>query len=147
MKNMDAEQVNLDKAARVIRRIGLKARDVGKYEDCEALADMMTEKVMNLVKNEDLKTSLKWLKKAHDSIPSVERSRTNFAVLVATLFEEVGGAETVKLYHELENVCHHISYDALEHINDEGLKETIKAVKHVHDDYIERKASLVRRIG
>ena len=147
MKSVSEGQDNLDKAAEIIVRLGLKACDVGRYEDCEALADMMTEEVMNLIKREDLKTSLRWLKKAHDSIPSVDRSRRSFVDLTARLFDEVGGAWKVELYHELEGICHGISFEALELIDDKELRGTIDAVKHVHDDYIERKANLVRKIG
>jgi len=144
---LEDDKRRLDKAIKIIRRIGLKSGDVRRFEDCEAVADIMTSEAMALIEDQGLRDSIGWLKKAHNGVPSIDRSRRNFSELAVKLFSEVGGGEKVKLYHKLESLCNGLSVGVLESVTDEELKEIIKAVRHVHDDYIERKVNLIRRIG
>lgn len=142
---MGKEQL-LERATRLIGEIDLKIEEVDKLEDCEAISAMITSEVLDLIQDPDLKKAILWLKTAHDVIPSIRRWRRNFAEVTKRLFEKAGGGERVKRYHELEQVCDSLQERDLESLTDARLTETIRAVKHVHDDMLERRINLVKRI-
>ena len=49
-------------------------------------------------------------------------------------------------YHELEQLSKEIGEQEIKRIKDANVRETLKKVKHVHDEIANKKADVIRRI-
>ncbi len=144
---MNSKKISREKAAALIRELKIGGLpDAEKYEKCETIARLAPQEVVDLIDDPQLKEGVTWLKKAHRNIPSIAKWRKSFAQTLQLLFQEVGGIDRVKKWHELEEVCEKIPAEELKNI-DKDLREAITWVRHIHNNSPERRLGIMRRIN
>jgi len=154
MKSVDEEKLMshekkspIEKAGALIQELGIKdSSKSDKYEECETIASIAPQEVVDLIDDPQVKEGVTWLKKAHRNVPPSAKWRKAFAQTIQSLFKEGGGVDRVKKWHELEQVCGKISEEELKNV-DENKREAIKWVKHVHDNSTERTVKVIKRIN
>jgi len=136
-----------ERAATFIRELEMrKLQDAEKYEECETIARLSPQEVIDLIDDPEVKEAITWLKKAHRDIPSLAKWRKAFAQTTKLLFKEAGGIDRIKKWHELEAVCDKISEEELKNL-DKNLREAVTWVQHIHDHSPERRLKIIRRIN
>ncbi|MEA1904616.1 MAG: hypothetical protein U9M97_01895 [Candidatus Hadarchaeota archaeon] len=136
----------IERAEVLIRELGIEELSKAeKYEECETIARLAPQEVVNLIDDPQVKECVGWIKEAHRDIPDNVKWRKTFAQTIPALFKEAGGIDRVKIWHELEKICDEISEKELKNV-DKTLGEAIKWVQHIHDRSPERRVEIIRRI-
>ena len=136
-----------ERAAKLIRELEMrKLQNAEKYEECETIARLAPQEVVDLIDDPEVKEGVTWLKKAHGDIPSIAKWRKAFTKTIKLLFKEAGGINRIKKWHELEAVCDKISEEELKNL-DKNLREAVTWVQHIHDNSPERRLEIIRRIN
>lgn len=118
-----------------------------KFEKCETLARMAPEEVLELIEDPSVKEGVSWLKEAHkEGFPTLNDWRNAFARTIKLYFEEVGGVDKLKNWHELEAICDEITEEEMEK-TDENLRDIIKCIKQIHERTPKRRLELIEKIN
>lgn len=134
----------LQKATKIINEVKLTPQDVEAYERCEIISDLMDDEMLKQVDDEELREILQEMRRMH-----VEVRRMNYAAYIhmaKELFEKIPNKSYVLKYHELEQLSKEIGEQEIKRIKDVNARETLKKVKHVHDEIANKKADVIRRI-
>ncbi|MEM2896566.1 MAG: hypothetical protein QXG01_03170 [Candidatus Bathyarchaeia archaeon] len=147
MRNPTSEEKNsIEKAATLIRELKIRGlRDAEKYEECEAIARLAPQEILDLIDDPQIKEGIVWLKEAHRNIPSIVVWRKAFAQTIQSLFKAVGGIHRIKRWHELEGICEEIFEEEPKKV-DKNLREAIKWVKRIHNNSSKRNVKILRKI-
>ena len=119
-----------------IREIDLKSAEVELLEDCEMVTNIIIGEVLEMFKSSEMREEILWLQHEH-RIANKQRW-TNIVELTKKLWAEAGGGERVKRYHSIEAPCREITEEEIESIADPEVRETIRKIKHIHDNTLER---------
>lgn len=137
----------IKKAEDLIRELGIREPSKAeRYEKCETAARLAPQEVVDLVEDPEVREGVTWLKEVHKKgFPSLVKWKESFARTIQSLFEELGGVNQVKSWHELEGVCDKISEEELKGV-DKNLREAIGWVKHIHDRSPKRRIEVIKKI-
>lgn len=140
------EKDPIEKAEALIRELGIEEPSKAeRYEECETIARLAPQEVVDLIDDPQVKEGVNWIKEAHKDIPDNVKFRKAFAQTIPSLFKEVGGIDRIKRWHELEQICDEISEEELKNV-DKNLREAITWVQHIHDSSPERRVEIIKRI-
>ncbi len=141
------EKGPIEKAETLIRELGIEEPSkAGKYEECETIARLAPQEVVDLIDDPQVKEGVNWVKEAHKDFPDIIKWKRAFTQTILSLFKEVGGIERIKKWHELEQICDEISEEELKNV-DKNLREAIAWVRHIHDSSPERRVEIIKRIN
>jgi len=135
----------LEIAERIIKEIKLTPENVDAYEDCEVIADLMNEDVLNEINDQDFRKLLQDMRRLHSEV-----RRMNYPVYVniaRELFEKIPDKNYILRYHEVEQLSRRIREQEIMQIKDAKLRETLERLKHIHDDIAIKKANIIRRMN
>lgn len=141
------EKSSIKKAEELIRELKIyEPSRAEKYEECETIARLAPQEVVDLIDDPQVKEDVNWIKKAHGDILPLVKWRKTFARAISSLLKEVGGIDRIKKWHELEAVCDEISEGELKNV-DKDLRDAIARVRHIHDSSPERREKIIRKIN
>ena len=141
------EKSPIERAEELIRELEIyEPSKAEKYEECETIARLAPQEVVDLIDDPRVKEDVNWIKKAHEGTPSLIQWRKAFAHAISSLLEGVGGIDRIKKWHELEAICDKISEEELKNVN-KDLREAIAQVQHIHDNSSERREKIIKKIN
>lgn len=141
------EKGPVEKAEELIRELEIVERSKAeKYEECETIARLAPQEVVDLIDDPQVREGVNWIKEAHKDFPDIIKWKRAFVQTLISLFKEAGGIDRIKKWHGLEQICDEISEEELENV-DENLREAITWVRHIHDSSPERRVEIIKRIN
>ena len=120
----------------IINEMNLKPSEVEHLEDCEMVTNIIIGEVLEMFDSPQMREEILWLQHEH-RIANKQRW-TNIVKLTKKLWAEAGGGERVKRYHTIEASCKEITEEEIASIQDPEARETIRKIKHIHDNPLER---------
>jgi hypothetical protein len=141
------EKDPIEKAEALIRELGIEEPSKAeKYEECETVARLAPQEVVDLIDDPRVREDINWIKEAHKDIPDIIKWKRAFTQTILSFFKETEGIERIKKWHELEQICDEISEEELKSV-DKNLREAIGWVHHIHDDSPKRRIEIIKRIN
>jgi len=131
-----SDESHKDKILRVIQEMDLKPTEVEHLEDCEMVTNLIIGQVLEMMENPEMRKDVLWLQEQH--IKPNRKRWTNIVELTESLRGKAGGGGRVKKYHSIEESCREISDEDIRSIADPLIRETVKKIRHIHDDPLER---------
>jgi hypothetical protein len=119
-----------------IKEMDLRPDEVELLEDCEMVTNIIIGEVLEMFDDPEMREDILWLQHEHRT-PNKQRW-INIVELTKSLWGEAGGGDRIKKYHTIESPCREITEEEIESINDPVARETIRKIKHIHDNTLER---------
>ncbi|UCH38085.1 MAG: hypothetical protein JSV76_02680 [Candidatus Bathyarchaeota archaeon] len=136
---------NVNKINRIIEEIGLTPKNIMQFEECEIITDLMDDDIVNEVPDQQFRILLKKMRALHEEI-----RKMNYGEYIQTavdIYQRIPNKEDVLKYHDAEQISKLLTDTDLTCIQDNQLRNTIRALKHVHDNIAEKKANVIRRMN
>ena len=114
----------------------LKPSEIELLEDCEMVTNLIIGQVLEMMESPEMRKDVLWLQAQH--IKPNRKRWTRIVELTEGLWEKAGGGGRVKKYHSIEESCREISDEDIRSISDPEVRETVKKIRHIHDDPLER---------
>lgn len=135
----------LKRVINIIAEMGVTVENVQCFEDGERICGFIAARVASS-DDEEVKEIAEWVAELHESLYA-ERSRTYAKVareVFANFPQSFSPKEVITEWHQLEQLCRELG-DGLVVSMDEGIRDVIRAVQHVHDNPRQRRLELMKR--
>lgn len=142
---MSVRRERLNRCVDLARRLGITARDVERFEDCERVADMLQDEHIDAIRDEGLRRVVRQMRGEHSPIRASQSS--SFARKAEALFALLPRPDAVIDYHSLEQELEAVGDGEIGSVEDRGMRELLHSIKHVHGaGHGRRKAEIFREI-
>lgn len=137
----------LKRAVGIVEELGLTPQNMDLFEDCESVCDLVTPRASLAFTAPEIWETAHWVRLLHAGLfgaenqPYAEAARDIFAQLPS----KGNAKEVISTYHQLEQLHRHISEESLASLADARIKDTILALRHIHDNPGERRARIIAR--
>ena len=132
-------------AERIINEIKLTPENIDAYEDCEIITDLMDNDVLDEIDDQDFRRLLEDMRRLHSEVRRI--NYTVYINMARELFGKIPDKNCILRYHEVEQLSKRITEQEIMQIKDVRLRETLKRLKHIHDDIATKKANIIRRMN
>jgi hypothetical protein len=145
MLMVEISENNINKINGIIEEIGLTPTNIMQYEECEIITDLMDDDIVNEVTDQQFRILLKKMRALHEEI-----RKMNYDEYIRTavdIYQRIPNKEDVLKYHDAEQISKLLTDTDLTRIQDNQLRNTIRALQHVHDNIAEKKANVIKRMN
>ncbi|MDP2660902.1 MAG: hypothetical protein Q8R28_09260 [Dehalococcoidia bacterium] len=137
----------LKRAANTVEELGLTPENMDLFEDCEFICDLITPQASLSATAPDIWETAQWVRLLHMELSGGKNQA--YAEAARDIFAKLPGngnaKEIITTYHQLEQLHRHVSEESLASIADARVRDTILALRHIHDNPDERRAKIVER--
>jgi hypothetical protein len=141
---VESSENSVDKITKIIIEIGLTPKNIMHYEECEIIADLMGEEIITEVPDLQFRILLKKMRALHEEIRQMDYEE--YIRTAVDIYQRIPNIEDVLKYHDAEQISKHLTDADLIHIENDRLRDTLQALRHVHDNIAEKKANVIRRM-
>ncbi len=136
----------LKRAVDLVEELGVTPGNMHLFEDCELICNLIAPRPSHSTVAPEIWETAQWVRSLHEEWDKVEGQAYTEAArdIFAQLPGRGNAKEVITTYHQLEQLHRHISDESLTTLADAGVRDTILALKHIHDNPAERRARLVQ---
>lgn len=143
------KRVVIRRAHEIIERLNLTPENVELFEDCERISHAVVSYSFPSFEVRDILDTCTWVHRLHEP---VYRSRfPKYLDAAGDVFNRLpvkGDAkEAITEYHQLEQLLNEIGDEELASITDGNVRQTLEAVRVVHDNNLAKKTKLKEKYG
>jgi len=137
------------RAVEIVKTLDLTPTNLDLFEDCERISHEVVSYSSPSFSEGEILVICRWVESLHEPIYRtwfpryLNAARDVFGRL--PMKGDVKGALTA--YHQLEQLVNEIGDEELKVVGEDSVKQTITAVKHVHDENRVKRTKLRERYG
>ncbi|MBI2303213.1 MAG: hypothetical protein HYU86_00505 [Chloroflexi bacterium] len=136
----------LKRATELVEQLGLTPQNVDLFEECEAISGLIAPR-MSPTTEEEVWQTVSWVHQLH--LGRYQEKYRAYAAAARDIFAHLPTPghpqEVITAYHQLEQLCHSLEEGDIAAISEPATRETLLAVKHVHDDLPAKWAGIIER--
>ena len=144
--NRGSEAV-LKRAVEIVQELGLTPENMDGFEDCEFICGLIAPRASLSSSAPEIWETAHWVRSLHGEFYKGEDQA--YAQAARDIFAQLPGEgnakEVITTYHQLEQLHRHISEESLATLADARVRDTILALRHIHDNPEKRRARIVER--
>jgi hypothetical protein len=137
------------RAHEIIRLLGLTPENVELFEDGERISHAVSAYSFPSFEGDDTLETCRWVHRLHE--PFYKERIPRYLAAAKDVFGKLPVKGDVRAaitdYHQLEQLLDEIGDEELASITDENVRQTLKAVRVVHDNNLAKTTSLKEKYG
>jgi hypothetical protein len=143
------KQSVMRRAHEIIRLLSLTPENVELFEDCERISHAVASYSFPSFEGGDILETCRWVHRLHE--PLYRDRILRYLAAAKDVFDKVPVKGDIRAaitdYHQLEQLVDEIGDEELASITDENVRQTLEAVRVVHDNNLAKKTSLKEKYG
>jgi hypothetical protein len=142
------EKAVLERAAEIVRRLGVTPQNASLYEDGEYICGLVGPRV-SMSADDEVWDIVEMMHGFHERIHQETQQTALSAVkdVFAHFPEEGNPREILIMWHQLEQLQREISDADISSLSAPFLREALQTMRHVHDRSEARKTELINKYG
>lgn len=137
----------LKRAVEIVEQLGVTPGNMHLFEDCELICNLIAPRPSHSTVAPEIWETAQWVRSLHEEWAKVEGQA--YTEAARGIFAQLPGGgnpkEVITTYHQLEQLHRHISEESLATLADARVRDTILALRHIHDNPEKRRARIVER--
>lgn len=143
----EGKQAILKRAREIITKLNLTHNNVELFEDCERIAHEVVAFSYPSIEDNEIISISKWIHNLHE--PIFKKRFQNYLDAAKDVFGKlpinINTKEAITMYHQLEQLVKEIDDEDLKSLMDTNFKETLIAVKNIHNNNLIKRMRLKER--